>query len=272
MSNIKEKSIFKKCLTCNRSNQFDHLFVKEKDYPCSHTLEFIREEKELPHCNTCALDQLRKLNGLNIIHKDKLKENTCLLYKIGLTNSAKCWDINKKCDIKNCSKYPLIIPNNYKIISEIKKILINMQILYDVYKIIFEYTDFIFMAPINGHGLCFDHNNIYLRGCRGCLFNIPVCLLCCEIEMCKEKYHHVQNIKCNFLNCCIETCKRINSWCNICNTCIGHSSNININIHCKICNEHNIYNFCNMHHCNNILCSSKQINNLIVTFQKRYEN
>jgi hypothetical protein len=203
------------------------------------------------------------------------------------------------CDIANCN-YPAVkkyiklenfvnnVKNNFYL--GIEPFLINIPM--EIFNIIICYS---YRIHPNKNGLCINHNNDYNISIEKLFTKIPKCEICCD----KMKYnpiiqellqdnnyfngnstlYHIPSDRCNIVMAidtkyysfggCLELCKQLNTWCEICKECIGHTNVINDiythNIikypHCEICGKHSAYphcNKCNIHlpfsHCE--LCST----------------
>lgn len=214
-----------------------------------------------------------------------------------------CWNTPnvKTCDAPNC-KMPAMI-NNYpmihQIIEEIKK---NIYFPSGIFGIIFSQLFPEFCAGYNG--LCIEHNNIY-NECNDCVFNvIPKCNTCTKsiwsdvkkIMECRDNnithHHKALGICRDFFDFssvlnddilsfsrdwCINFCRQLGTWCDICKKCIGHPYKCGdcdkrtiINCpHCLICSEHSRFPHCMV--CNKhsqCVCNLERDNNKVDTIDE----
>lgn len=264
---------------------YDYLYSYKKTYMCQHVL--IRN-KSL--CAMCTINDQRLKKGLSKINKQIIKSKSCTNWMLKLSEHRYCWKAPnlKKCDAPNCN-YPALMLNNYtsiyQLINEVKN---SIYLPSEIFKIIF--SQLFPEICAGGNGLCVDHDKDYSE-CNECVFNIiPKCNRCAlglgirfdNTKIMKYSHHHNTLGTCNsntnnntkivhFMDdCsdhwqyfidnnasyaelwCLDTCRRFNTWCDICNKCIGHpisymkidKHNIMNYPHCLICGIHSAYRHC----------------------------
>jgi hypothetical protein len=234
-------------------------------------------------CMRCTINSIRCSNKLKEICDKDITSMTCIKWKTGQSNDLYCWkNIVPMCDRINCN-YPAI--KKYitleNFINKAKKnfyFKLTVNIPIELFNIIIKYA---YKIHSNKNGLCINHNNDYNISIGWVFDSIMECNKCYSefnknqgfmIKKIRESdnylygnitLHHKSSDICNpimkiddnnFLSGgCLELCKQLNTWCKICNKCIGHTQNINnINIHnifkyphCILCGIHSQHLHCN---------------------------
>jgi hypothetical protein len=298
--------MLKKCSSCKcNPNKYWNLGIGpiKNDYKlsnfCQHSIPLL-DNNNL--CIKCSINNIRYRHKLKNIDNKDLTSMTCIRWKTGESSELYCWK-NKipMCDVLNCN-YPVM--KKYvqleNFINNVKNIFyLTIYLPIEIFNIIVEYTYKIEFAK---KGLCIDHSkNKYVLS--EIIFNsIPKCNVCIDgmshynqIMIIKEledhnnyfnydvTLYHTSSKPCQSIfsvdnkvylfGGCISLCKQLNTWCNICKMCIGHTNDVNKiythNIvkyphceicggnkhseypHCKICEIHSEYEHCQI--CNNHL-------------------
>lgn len=275
-----------RCLNCKGNiGMYRYLFERDKTYMCQHAL--VHEDSI---CAICIINNHRFMNGLSFITKIQLKSKSCVNWLIGDSKYRQCWDTDvlniKKCDAPNC-KHPANKLDNYlsihKIIDEVKKTINLPKVIFDII-----FSQLFQEICAGGNGLCVVHDKVYkgtrlYKGCVECVFSvIPQCIPChrwihtvhnsgLDTLKCINhniNLHHETHNKCYKylisphcididLNCysagwCLDICRKLKTWCDICEKCIGHpksyqyfdSHNIINYPHCLTCGTHSCYPHC----------------------------
>jgi hypothetical protein len=274
----------KRCTLCKcNPNKYWNLFnggvedfYKLFDF-CQHNINLI--DKNI--CIKCTINNIRHENKLQNIYDKDLISMTCIKWKTGESTELYCWK-NKvpMCDVLNCN-YPAV--KKYvqleQFINDVKNnFYLAIYVPTEIFNIIIKYT---YNIHPTKNGLCITHNTDYNTSIEK-IFNCESqCTLCTTNMSCNYQYgiikeltqnnnyfyrnitlYHKPSDLCNkiilidgiyyFNGGCLELCKQLNTWCEICNYCIGHTIDINKiythNIfkypHCKICNKHSEYSHC----------------------------
>jgi hypothetical protein len=264
----------------------DVLRYKLGDF-CKHDIPIL--DKNI--CTICTINNIRHKNKLDKIDDKDLGSMTCVKWKIGESTELYCWKNSvPMCDVLNCD-YPAMekyiklenFVNNAKNNFYLTMDSLSTNIPIEIFNIIINYAYII--HPTN-NGLCISHNIRYNESVRYIFDCIPECKICIDRlqynKILRDKlrqynnyfygndilYHKSSSNKCNKIlridddpykytytfGGCIELCKQLGTWCEICNQCIGHpdiASDINThNIskypHCNLCGKHSQYLHCNL--------------------------
>jgi hypothetical protein len=274
----------KRCILCKCNlNKYVNIFngTKNKyklfDY-CDHNIVLFNKNV----CIKCTINIIRYTNQLENINNKELRSMSCIKWKTGESNELCCWqDKVPICDVLDCD-YPAV-----KKYVKLENFINNAK--YNFYSVIYIPTDILNIIfgyayrihPIK-NGLCINHNEEYNMSVENIFYSIPECKLCVnkminksEFEILRELRHH-NNYFCGnvtlhhkssiYLCCqillidgktynhggCLELCKQLNTLCDICKMCIGHTPvendiythNIFKYPHCQICNKHSKYPHC----------------------------
>lgn len=268
------------CANCKQSNGlYTYLYTAKKSYKCQHKLQHISSS-----CALCTINSQRLQKSLPKIGASVVESSSCVYWLIGDSAVRYCWINTKNCDALSCD-LPVLMIDSYLPIHRIMDRVKNHILLPpEIFNIVFCYL----FPEINAgnNGLCIDHDNMY-GVCNDCVFNVtPQCSICgscmwtnsydyhyvlkvmkcCNYNIshhhetmisCGESRNHCDNIIDNnsypSFNICINTCRQLGTWCDICNKCIGHSSpsdncithNITTYPHCITCGIHSAYPHCN---------------------------
>jgi hypothetical protein len=277
-----------KCCQCDRDiNKKLDFFNENIEYGyklfdfCKH-IDTLIPTKYL--CIQCNINQ--HYNNRCCYSNKNMKSMTCIKWKTGQSNELYCWKNHvPMCDVLNCN-YPAI--NTYVKLEDFINLaknnfysamdLLSINVPIEIFNIIINYT---YKIHPKGNGLCINHNTQYDISI-GWIFNPEMeCTTCFDrlnikqglmINFIRQYYnyfygnitlHHKSSDICNPIikiddnnfssGGCLELCKQLNTWCEICKKCIGHTNNINDiythNIlkypHCILCDAHSEYPHCN---------------------------
>jgi hypothetical protein len=290
----------KACILCNcNPNKYWNLFYAKIDYKlidlCQHN-NISLYDKDL--CIKCSINSIRHTNKLENINNQDLSSIKCFKWKTGENAEMYCWKNNVlMCDVLNCN-YPAI--RGYTRLKNFMKnaqnnLCLTISLPTDICNIIILYA---YKIHPTKNGLCINHDRLYNISIER-IFNCePMCNICLPnifaitrnndiinklqkddnyfygnitlyhkpSTLCNVNINIVIDNKYYLIGGCLELCKQLGTWCEICKKCIGHNFTEN-NIythniikykhcdicgihseykHCEICNKHYIYSHCNI--------------------------